>query len=604
MDPATLATKLGSWQCLTMNDDHTTWLFAGLLADLPKGTSRALAHGASRIAIFHLADGTLAAMDDRCPHEGYPLNKGFMNDGVVTCRWHAFRFDVKTGHCLVGDEHARSYPVRIADGTIEVGIAPPDPVAERARFEESLTRGLERRRIGQVARDVARLLNIGAEPRDIFRHAIHHDAARAPYGTTHVTALCQDLVPRLPGIHARLGEDGLVAALLQPLDLCADPLAHQPPRVRPAPEDPGADPDATFAELRQRVETEDSTGAEALVRGAILLRQTPLATLSRWFQVLANDHLLDIGHGLIYFPKIFSWLAPETPEAQDLVLGAYIRHITLGTREELLPTWNAYLRDIDEPSGSGEPPDPDGADSLASLREALLDGPRPALIPAARRALAEHPRQAVIDVLVLAASLRLLRFDLAIERDPTVQDAWLDATHALTLASALRTAALPDEARMILLAAAFIHSRKGLDAPPDVRAYDETTLTPRAQISEFTDEDDLLQRCLNARDAEGILPVADHLARQAPDMLIDQLEDWCLIQGAARAIFAAHHHKTMLAAYAESRRLADQGSPFAHVPLVAAARFVAAPLQERSIMRVAHEANRFVRQSRVPRRLS
>jgi nitrite reductase/ring-hydroxylating ferredoxin subunit len=581
-----------------MSTNELTWHPAGPLVTLPRGGTRVVSVGAARIAVFHLEDGTLAALDDRCPHEGFPLAKGFVNQGVVTCRWHAFRFELKSGRCLVGDEHATSYPVRVVGDQLEVGVARLDPRDERRRFEASLQSGLFRRRLGQVARDVARLLVGGATPRDILRLAVFDDATRAPYGLTHVLAVAHDLEPRLSGIALRLGDDGLIAALLQPLDLCAEPLAYQPLRPRAMPATlTGGSPEKTFLELRRRVEAEDADGAEALIRGAVL-DDTPLETLAAWFRALVNDHLLDIGHAAIYYPKVFGWLAAEPTErardSRDLVLGAYVRHIAMGTREELLPEWQSTLRAIADASPvSDATPD--------DLRRALLQGPRDAVIPATKGALQCHELSTVIDTLVIAACVRLLRFDLSIERDPTVQDGWLDATHDLTLASALREAG---DTRLVLLTAASIQRRSALDAPADTRSFDESTLAPRMVLEDVDAAEDLLHLALDRRDADAIVAPAHQLAKAAPALLIDLLEDHVLTRAAGRPIFAAHHHKVMLAALSEHHRLRITSPANAHLPLIAAARFVASPLQERPIMRLAHEANRFVRQSRVPRRLA
>ncbi|MEM9492884.1 MAG: Rieske (2Fe-2S) protein, partial [Myxococcota bacterium] len=35
---------------------------------------------------------TIAAIDNRCPHEGYPLSTGALKDGIVTCAWHNWKF--------------------------------------------------------------------------------------------------------------------------------------------------------------------------------------------------------------------------------------------------------------------------------------------------------------------------------------------------------------------------------------------------------------------------------------------------------------------------------------------------------------------------------
>ena len=47
-----------------------------------------LNHSPLQVALFH-ANGRVFAIDNRCPHEGYPLVKGSVNsDCVLTCNWH------------------------------------------------------------------------------------------------------------------------------------------------------------------------------------------------------------------------------------------------------------------------------------------------------------------------------------------------------------------------------------------------------------------------------------------------------------------------------------------------------------------------------------
>ncbi|HRE91998.1 MAG TPA: Rieske 2Fe-2S domain-containing protein, partial [Myxococcota bacterium] len=558
------------------------------------GSAKVVTHGRQRIAVFHLEDGRLYAIDDRCPHEGFPLSKGFVNQSVVTCRWHAFRFDLKSGRCVLGDEHARSFPVRLVDDRIEVGGVEAPRGRERDRLFGSLVSGVARRRIGQVARDLVRLLELGATPRELLRVAIRYDATHAPYGSTHVLALAHDLEPRLPDIALRLGEDGVVCALLQVFDLCADPLSRHPERTRPEPLDvPDVDPDLV---LMRAVEGEDADVAEGLVRG-FLREGAPLPVLERWFRRLVDAHLLDLGHSHIYHPKVFAWLYNETgPEAEatrDEVLGAYVRHITLATREELLPEWGAYLRAADL-----EPVVVD----VEALVETLLSGTREAVVRQARGVLAAHGREALVDALVIAASHRLLRYDLAIEFDPTIQEGWLEVTHTLTAAAALRNVDFDE--RIAWLVAALVHSRAGLDGPPDGWPH-LSEAQPDASAEALGDVDDRLMEALNRRDAVAVIaPALEVYKRGGADLLVEHLEDWCLTRGAGRAIFAAHHHKVMLAALDEHHQLRERHRSLAHLPLIAAARFVAAPLQERSLMRLSHEANRFVRLSRVPRRLT
>lgn len=41
--------------------------------------------------------GKVLAVDNRCPHMGFPLDRGTVRDGILTCHWHHARFDLATG---------------------------------------------------------------------------------------------------------------------------------------------------------------------------------------------------------------------------------------------------------------------------------------------------------------------------------------------------------------------------------------------------------------------------------------------------------------------------------------------------------------------------
>ena len=44
------------------------------------------------IAVFY-HNGQVYAVDNRCPHMGFPLSRGTVKDGILTCHWHHARFD-------------------------------------------------------------------------------------------------------------------------------------------------------------------------------------------------------------------------------------------------------------------------------------------------------------------------------------------------------------------------------------------------------------------------------------------------------------------------------------------------------------------------------
>ena len=41
--------------------------------------------------------GHVFALDNRCPHMGFPLERGSAEDGILTCHWHHARFDLESG---------------------------------------------------------------------------------------------------------------------------------------------------------------------------------------------------------------------------------------------------------------------------------------------------------------------------------------------------------------------------------------------------------------------------------------------------------------------------------------------------------------------------
>jgi nitrite reductase/ring-hydroxylating ferredoxin subunit len=88
------------------------------------------------VAVF-LENGVYSAVSDRCPHNGMALHDGSVVDGVVTCRWHGWQFELRTGRPPgnapeAGGPSVRVYEVRIRDGWIEVsaaGSAPRPPAS-------------------------------------------------------------------------------------------------------------------------------------------------------------------------------------------------------------------------------------------------------------------------------------------------------------------------------------------------------------------------------------------------------------------------------------------------------------------------------------------
>jgi nitrite reductase/ring-hydroxylating ferredoxin subunit len=88
------------------------------LADLNPAIPKRVSIPGRDIALFRIGDEVFA-LDDQCPHKGAPLSAGHVEDGCVTCPFHGWHFDVRTGACAdVPARPAAVIPLRIQDGQV------------------------------------------------------------------------------------------------------------------------------------------------------------------------------------------------------------------------------------------------------------------------------------------------------------------------------------------------------------------------------------------------------------------------------------------------------------------------------------------------------
>src|SRR5690349_19811893 len=107
-------------------DDAPAWTRAIDLERLRASGRATVRLGAKQLALF-LHEGTVHACNNRCPHEGYPLVEGALDDGcVLTCHWHNWKFDLRSGANQYGGDSLRIYPARVdAGGVVWVDVRDP-----------------------------------------------------------------------------------------------------------------------------------------------------------------------------------------------------------------------------------------------------------------------------------------------------------------------------------------------------------------------------------------------------------------------------------------------------------------------------------------------
>jgi nitrite reductase (NADH) small subunit/3-phenylpropionate/trans-cinnamate dioxygenase ferredoxin subunit len=100
------------------------------VGDVPEGEGTTVQVCGKLIALFCI-DGQHHAIDDTCPHMGASLAGGYVENDVVTCPWHAWRFRVTDGSWADNPRvKIGSYPVRVEGDEVQVGVEPRPPREE------------------------------------------------------------------------------------------------------------------------------------------------------------------------------------------------------------------------------------------------------------------------------------------------------------------------------------------------------------------------------------------------------------------------------------------------------------------------------------------
>ena len=102
------------------------WVQVASLSALSPGTAAEIVAGDRIVALFNV-EGAVYALDGVCPHQGGPLGQGDLEGCVLSCPWHGWQFDVRTGqHQFSASLRQPTLPVRIDGDAIFVDIAASD----------------------------------------------------------------------------------------------------------------------------------------------------------------------------------------------------------------------------------------------------------------------------------------------------------------------------------------------------------------------------------------------------------------------------------------------------------------------------------------------
>jgi nitrite reductase (NADH) small subunit len=90
-------------------------------------TQWTFSHAGRSYAVFEVG-GELRVTDGTCPHNGGPLAEGLVRDGVVTCPWHWYSYELDTGRCRTAAGYElKRYPVVLVGGRPHASLPAPEP---------------------------------------------------------------------------------------------------------------------------------------------------------------------------------------------------------------------------------------------------------------------------------------------------------------------------------------------------------------------------------------------------------------------------------------------------------------------------------------------
>ena len=287
---------------MLMDVPNKEFVLAGSLDEL-KAKGRLVLHGGHRPILVIYDRGRVFALDNRCPHMGFPLERGSVDDGILTCHWHHARFDLESGCTFdLWADDVPIFPVELRDGQVWVKttVSHPDPAAHsRQRLADGLAHDLglviAKALHGQLAADVPaadivrQVALFGAQNRDGWG-----------VGLTILTALA-NLLPMLP-------EEETYLALFQGARRVAADCDGQAPRRERAPL--GSHPHAAALKrwLQRWTSVRHREAAERTLLTAIESGLSPAVLADALLAAATKRAYADTGHSLDFVNKALECL--------------------------------------------------------------------------------------------------------------------------------------------------------------------------------------------------------------------------------------------------------------------------------------------------------
>ncbi len=416
------------------------FLRVGTLDEL-KARGMIVVTGARPILVcFH--DGKIRALDNRCPHLGFPLHRGSVKDGVLTCHWHHARFDLASG-CTF-DLWADDVPSAVVElrGN-EVWVANDCHFAdEKTHWQNRLREGMEQSISLIIGKAVLGSLGAGCDPCELVREA-------ALFGARHRDGWASGMTihTAMGNLLSSLPDEERYLALLAGISRVAADCVGQPPRRNRHALDGGHVPlDQLKRWMRDWTLVRHRDGAERTLLTAIAQGATQ-PELTNFLAAAATDRFYaDGGHALDFINKAFECLDLVGWKHAAEILPTVVRQLVAARGGEEMNAWrspqdlvlllNDAFRELPSLLAGRVARKSSVTDHqfpVSNLAKEILGDDPGQIVAALKSAIVSGAHPADLSrALAYASALRITRFGSANEFGD-----WITALHTFTYCNAL-----------------------------------------------------------------------------------------------------------------------------------------------------------------------
>jgi nitrite reductase/ring-hydroxylating ferredoxin subunit len=543
--------------------------------------------------VLFCQEGEVYALDNRCPHMGFPLSRGSTKDGILTCDWHHARFDIKTGGCFdLWADDVPVFAVNVIDDNIYVHTENINKGKDelRAYYLQRLNDAMEQNIALIIAKSVLTLDSQEISSSDLFRKGLEYGTRYRQEGWGAGLTILTCMMNLAP--YSRRSEDRL-QAIYHGLSAVADDCSGQPPRftVSPLPDvqrSTSADVGTLKRWFRHFIEVRDADGAERCLVTAIRAGTDQNIIADMLFSAATDHRYLDSGHVLDFTNKAFEALDLVGWDMAEQVLTSLVTLYAQATRMEERSSWRhpidivALLNDCFDKLPAILEKGKQSQNAWKANKEIVdvLLGDNPtAIVDVLIESLQDGAKQEELAAIVAyAAALRIAQFPVTNEYSD-----WNTALHTFTFANAVQQAIhrLPSSKellRAIFDIAMSNYLNRFLNVPSVTIPYEKEGPTNN-KVSESKREN-IMDRFLDTLDKRHQVNEAAKMVARCLSTQGEKELSAILVHALLREDRSFHTIQMLEAAFRQKMELQrlqilDDIKPISHV-LIAAARYLAA----------------------------